>query len=150
MGYVYLILNLVNNKFYLGSTNNVSERKRKHFNLLKKGKHHSSHLQYSYDKYGEESFIFIIIETTTEHKKREQYLLDHLDFSDMYNVSKHACGGDTTYNHPLGRESLKQYGQTNGMWKDGMAGKTYCKCGTMIRKRSKLCISCFKQTFKRK
>ena len=57
-----MIMNLINNKLYIGSTNNFKKRKRDHFNSLRKNKHTSSHLQQSWNKYGEKNFIFIEVE----------------------------------------------------------------------------------------
>lgn len=59
---IYMILNTWNNKCYIGSSKNLRKRKYEHFNCLRKNKHHSQHLQSSYNKYGENSFVFIILE----------------------------------------------------------------------------------------
>jgi hypothetical protein len=59
---IYKITNLVNNKIYVGSSVNLTERKSKHFWMLKKGIHDNKYLQTSFKKYGEENFSFEIIE----------------------------------------------------------------------------------------
>ena len=59
---IYMILNTYNNKCYIGSTKNFSKRKYEHFNTLSKNKHHSSHLQKAYNKYGREKFVFVVLE----------------------------------------------------------------------------------------
>ncbi|MDE2031406.1 MAG: GIY-YIG nuclease family protein [Patescibacteria group bacterium] len=59
---VYQILNIVNNKFYIGSAINLDMRKNTHIWRLRNNKHHNNHLQASYNKYGEASFIFQILE----------------------------------------------------------------------------------------
>ena len=53
---IYSIINTVNNKIYIGSSINITRRLKEHKGLLKKGKHHSEHLQRAFDKYGVESF----------------------------------------------------------------------------------------------
>lgn len=59
---VYQIRNIKNNKVYIGSTSMpFSNRKQTHFATLRKSIHHSKHLQRSYNKYGESSFIFEIL-----------------------------------------------------------------------------------------
>ena len=57
MGHIYSILNIKNNKAYVGQTIQPLEtRLRKHFEKLKNNNHPNNHLQNSYNKYGEESF----------------------------------------------------------------------------------------------
>ena len=41
---IYIIINNVNNKFYLGSTTDFHVRCLKHFNELRNNKHHNIHL----------------------------------------------------------------------------------------------------------
>ena len=57
---IYMILNVYNNKCYVGSTKNLYKRKNEHFRYLKNNKHHSDHLQRAYNKYGSDKFIFAI------------------------------------------------------------------------------------------
>lgn len=59
---IYMLFNIYNNKCYVGSTNNFYRRKNEHFNYLRNNKHHSDHLQKAYNKYGEDKFIFIVLE----------------------------------------------------------------------------------------
>lgn len=60
---IYKITNLINNKIYIGSTKNLYQRRIDHFYSLKINKHHNSHLQNSYNKYGTENFVFEILIT---------------------------------------------------------------------------------------
>lgn len=63
MACVYQIKNLVNGKFYVGSTIRISRRRRyEHFGELQRNKHSNSHLQSAFNKYGKDSFLFIVIE----------------------------------------------------------------------------------------
>lgn len=85
---IYSITNTVNGKRYVGSTTNFKERIRQHFKLLRKNKHHSCHLQYAFNKYGESAFVSVII----EHVPIE-LLIDaeqkHLDANlDGYNIAR--------------------------------------------------------------
>lgn len=86
---VYHILNTLNNKRYIGSSVRLSERKNKHFKLLRDNKHHSPYLQNAYNKYGEENFIFEILEYV-EVKEQvigfEQYYIDYFGYETLYNV----------------------------------------------------------------
>lgn len=153
IGYIYLIRNKINGKFYLGSTKNLHKRKLKHFRDLKNKKHHSIYLQRSYDKYGVDNFEFIVIETSFNYLQREQWLLNLIDFNNSYNISKTSSGGDFIYNHPekdrLIKEAIERlknsqrpkprYGELNPNWR---GGTTFCKCGTRINSNSNSCIKC--------
>lgn len=59
---IYKIINLNNGKFYVGSTNNQRERFRTHRNKLRANTHHCAHLQAAWNKYGEDAFLFKVIE----------------------------------------------------------------------------------------
>lgn len=59
---IYKIINLVNDKFYVGSTINQKTRFRQHRKLLRGGRHHCKHLQAAWNKYGETKFSFVVVE----------------------------------------------------------------------------------------
>lgn len=59
---IYKIINTKNKKIYIGSSVNVEKRKEKHFWMLKKGIHDNKFIQSSFNRDGNESFIFEIIE----------------------------------------------------------------------------------------
>jgi group I intron endonuclease len=59
---IYTITNLVDNKIYVGQTNNFYHRWAVHISHLKHNKHSSTYLQNAWNKYGEESFKFEILE----------------------------------------------------------------------------------------
>jgi len=59
---IYQIRNVVNQKFYVGSTWNMRERFRTHRNKLRRGVHHCHHLQAAWNKYGEDAFKFEVVE----------------------------------------------------------------------------------------
>ena len=59
---IYKIINTINNKFYVGSAVNFSRRKTRHFSELRRGKHNNRHLQAAWNKYGEQAFVFVIVE----------------------------------------------------------------------------------------
>jgi group I intron endonuclease len=86
---IYAIKNIINNKMYIGSAVNLKNRRRQHFHNLKIGKHHNRHLQSSYNKYGKENFIFIIIEYVEDINlltTREDYYIE------MYESAKSENG----------------------------------------------------------
>ena len=59
---IYKITNLKNHKIYIGSSNNIMRRWYEHLRDLKNQKHCNSHLQNAWNKYGENNFLFEIIE----------------------------------------------------------------------------------------
>ncbi len=75
---IYKIINLVNKKIYIGSAVDLEKRFYGHLNSLRKQKHVNKHLQFSFNKYGEECFKFEIIEYCEREKliEREQYYID--------------------------------------------------------------------------
>ena len=78
---VYKITNIVNGKFYVGSTIDFNRRVKNHFNLLRNGAHHSIKLQNSFKKHDEINFIMEIIELVHDISKlieTEQKWIDTL------------------------------------------------------------------------
>ena len=59
---IYLIFNLVSGKRYVGSSINIYNRFHEHIHILKRNEAHNKHLQNSWNKYGEESFVFQVLE----------------------------------------------------------------------------------------
>lgn len=59
---VYSITSVINNKKYIGSAVNYNVRRVRHLSNLRCNRHHSSHLQNSFNKYGETNFVFDILE----------------------------------------------------------------------------------------
>jgi group I intron endonuclease len=63
---IYRILNKINGNCYYGSSNNVEKRWLRHKNELNKGKHINIILQRAWDKYGDDNFIFELVESCDE------------------------------------------------------------------------------------
>lgn len=59
---IYKIINVINNKFYVGSAVDLKRRKTRHFSELRTGKHKNRHLQAAWVKYGEQAFVFVVVE----------------------------------------------------------------------------------------
>lgn len=69
---VYKILNLVNDKFYIGSSKNIYERWDSHKKELRHNCHYNGHLQNAWNKYGEDNFQFIILEKCEPEQRLER------------------------------------------------------------------------------
>lgn len=76
---VYKITCVQTQKYYIGSSKNLLKRIYTHKYDLRKNKHHSPYMQNVYNKYGETSFTYEIIEECENYLEREQYYHDLLD-----------------------------------------------------------------------
>jgi group I intron endonuclease len=75
----------------------------RHLRSLRAGTHHNIFFQRVFDKYGEASFDFHLIKTTTVEEARtlEQYLLDkHLSKTKCMNIGASSSGGDNLTKNP--------------------------------------------------
>lgn len=97
---IYKITSKANDKKYVGSTENFERRKRQHISTLKSNEHRNHRLQSEWDRFGEDNFIFEIIDTTDTYDKAleiEQYWMDKYDSfkrENGFNISPTA--GNTT------------------------------------------------------
>lgn len=85
---IYKIVNLVNDKCYIGSAKNLETRKEAHFKKLSRGVHPNPHLQAAFSKYGKECFSFTTIKLcpVNELIKIEQCYIDQHDRGKLYNI----------------------------------------------------------------
>lgn len=100
---IYIIKNTVNEKFYIGSSNNLRKRRNAHFLNLKKNKHHCRHLQHSYNHYGYKCFEIYCVEycEIDDLLTREQFWIDkYWGFGMLFNSNRdaYAVRGE---DHPL-------------------------------------------------
>jgi group I intron endonuclease len=106
---IYIIKNNINNKIYVGQTINFYTRWRNHKYHLNKGTHNNYYLQHAWDKYGEQNFIFKIIEECPKENlnEREIYWIKKLN---TYVHDEESNG----YNLTIGGEIL--FGENNPMY----------------------------------
>ena len=87
---IYKIINVVNNKFYVGSAVDLKRRKTRHFSELRTNKHNNKHLQAAWNKYGESAFIFVVVEEAEETVNildlENVWLKAHVGQSYCYNI----------------------------------------------------------------
>lgn len=87
-GGIYQIRNTVNGKRYVGSAVNLKKRWQGHQSLLRHRQHYNVHLQNAFDKYGEVTLAFSVLEYVPDSVKlieREQHFFDTL--KPEYNIA---------------------------------------------------------------
>lgn len=86
---IYKIINLVNDKFYVGSTTNKKVRFREHRKKLRGNRHHCKHLQAAWNKYGEKKFSFVVVEEVPDGNSladaEDKWLHEHYGKPYCYN-----------------------------------------------------------------
>ena len=85
---IYCIINIINNKRYIGSSKNIYQRLLKHRSLLRNNKHENIILNNSWKKWGELIFDWYILEQCSEDQLiiREQFYIDTL--LPEYNITR--------------------------------------------------------------
>ena len=83
---IYCIINVCNQKKYVGSSKNLYRRLMSHRSALRKGVHENRKLQNSWNKHGEDNFQYFILEYCQESNliSREQYYIDSI--KPWYNI----------------------------------------------------------------
>lgn len=119
---IYSIKCLINNKRYIGSAKNFSDRKTRNFGKLKNKKHNPL-LQDDFNKYGEDNFLFEVLEKLKYDEnlltERENYWIEY------YKTHTPTYGNNFGYNmqkafrpSKSAREinSIKNSGENNPMY----------------------------------
>lgn len=105
---IYLIQNVKNGKGYVGSSLDIASRWRGHKRELNKNIHHNEYLQYSYNKYGKENFIFSILELVEDTSLltfKEHYWIEKLNT--LNPTGYNACMPNKDHPNGIGEHSEK-------------------------------------------
>lgn len=91
MAVIYRITNMANGKFYIGSADSFARREWQHKYALRRKEHKNPHLQASWDKHGEEMFVFEVVEQIPEGEDQlaweDKWLRDCVGQPNCYNVN---------------------------------------------------------------
>jgi hypothetical protein len=140
---VYQILNTANNKCYIGSSAAIKIRWSEHKNTLRANKNQSVKLQRAWNKYGEESFQFIILEVVDGDKeelyKKEQFYMDKFNsIKNGYNVRPSAAS-NLGYRHTKkAKEKMSKgrMGKNNPMYGKIVSEETRLKHSIIHRREN--------------
>ncbi len=121
---IYAFENILDGRTYIGSSNNVERRKSQHLHSLRKGEHHSIFFQRAWNKDGEESFRFIILEVCSNDKKelvkKEQSWLDSL--KPEYNLAPIAGNNSGIKHSEQSKKNMSEAHLGQKSWNKGNKG----------------------------
>jgi len=159
---IYRIKNLINGKCYYGSSKQIEKRFKTHKKQLKNNTHINCILQKAWNKYGEDNFLFEIVEECNLNILLEVEQ-KYLDLQPEYNIGIKSSGGDNftrnpnkdgivkkmsdsvkrRYNLMTDEEKKEKHShpmELNPNWKGGLS-ISYCEiCDKKISQGSKRCF----------
>ena len=94
---IYAIINLINDKMYIGSSKNIKSRFKTHTRDLNKNKHFNPYLQNAWNKYGGGNFTIEVIEYIKNNKLREKEIYYINFYKSLYSQTGYNIL-DKTYN----------------------------------------------------
>lgn len=139
---VYRICHISDGHAYIGSAKDIEQRRYWHLTALRGGYHQNVHLQRAWNKYGEQEFVFDVIEEVPGSQEdllaREQLWLDfYFGLGKAYNIATNAYGGD------LGEEWRRLLSIAKGGTGDPRKEKYCVGCGKKISFYATRCQSCY-------
>ena len=94
MAVIYRITNMSNGKYYIGSADSFARREWQHKSDLRRGVHKNPRLQAAWNKYGEDMFVFEVVEELRADQSQLQvedmWLAQHVGREDCYNINPSA------------------------------------------------------------
>lgn len=117
---IYQIINLINNKRYIGSAYDLNSRCGRHFIDLKKNQHYNLILQRAYNKHGKENFKFEILLYCDKKDLIffEQRAMDSFNKKELYNIRTRAENNEgLKHTEEIKKEmSIRFKGKNNPMY----------------------------------
>lgn len=98
---VYIITCLINEKYYIGYSNNIQQRLKDHLKTLRRNIHDNIYLQNSWNKYGEENFTFEVL----EEYSNENFILSSMEhyWCNLLQAHNPNYGYNIKPTHPFGQ-----------------------------------------------
>jgi group I intron endonuclease len=90
---IYLITCTVTQERYVGSSEDVENRRKRHFYRLSRNAHPNSYLQHAWNRHGADAFVFSVLEYVPVEclTDREQYWIDRFDtYQNGFNLAPQA------------------------------------------------------------
>lgn len=122
---VYVIVNKVNNKQYVGSAVDLYQRRTLHFSKLRCARHPSKHLQAAFNKYGEDSFSFGVLEEVSD-VTRESLLACEQKWIDLLRPAYNKrITADCNLGVPMSEEQKRRNSDAMRAWRATPAGEAH-------------------------
>ena len=120
---IYCIANSINGKVYIGQSRDVENRLSDHKTRLRGGYHLNSHLQHSFNKYGEDVFEFRLLKCCKEQylDRFEKLFIRIDDLTNPKNGFNNETGGNINKYHS--EESLRKMSEIKKCENNPMYGK---------------------------
>lgn len=110
---IYCILNTVNDKRYIGKSNNIYKRWKDEQSALRRNDFHNTHFQRAWNKYGSSAFQWTIIDICPEDllmQKEVEWIAHYNTYYDGYNQT---IGGEGTLGAICSDEKRRKLSETH-------------------------------------
>ena len=138
---IYCIENKIDGKKYIGKDSRINMQKRwkEHVLEFKKGIHYNNYFQRAWNKYGEENFIYYIVEYCSWNilNEKETFYINKFKTKapNGYNLTD---GGEGMFGYIPSQKTRNKISKANSGENNGMYGKTHTeKTKELIRLKNK-------------
>lgn len=124
---IYKIFNIINNKVYIGQSIDIQRRFSEHMRALNDNCHYNKHLQASYNKYGQEAFLYEVLCTCeiADLDDMEVFFIDYYNsMNPEYGYNKESGGNK---NKNISEETREKYRRNNSGLGNPFYGKKHTK-----------------------
>jgi len=135
---VYKIINIIDNKVYVGGTSGLNQRKSCHFSELKRNIHKNHKLQDAYNLYGVDNFRFEIIEFVDDKVtlgEREEYWIQQL----RSNIDEHGYNIRIRADLNTGLKASEETKKKISINRTGKGTGKKNHCAETIKLKSEMC-----------